>query len=83
MLYMVELKYNREHRQQALNYFWEHGTTFYEGKVVLKGLWVATHDQIAYALVESDDEEEIKKASAPLAAFGTFAYRQVFSSEQI
>ena len=83
MLYMVELHYDEEHRAAALNYFWEHGATHYEGRVVLKGVWVATQERIAYALIEGKESEEVEKACAPLSAFGTVETRHVMTGDQI
>ena len=59
MLCMIELQYTREHRDEALRYFWEHGATHYEGKVTVHGAWVATEDLVAYALVDAVDPDEL------------------------
>lgn len=83
MLYMVELRYTVEHRDSALNYFWKHGSTNYEGKVTLEGAWVATQDFIAYAVVSTKAEEEIRKACDPLRQFGDVTYRKVSSIDQL
>ena len=83
MLYMVQLEYPPEHRDAALRYFWAHGTTRYEGNVVVKDAWVATQDHVAYALVDAEDDDEITKASAPLEQFGTLAVQQVTSIDEI
>ena len=83
MLYMVELRYSREHRDEALRYFWEHGATHYEGNVTVTGAWVGTQDQIAYALVEAADPDELAKACGPIGQFGDVSFRNVTSVDQI
>jgi hypothetical protein len=83
MLYMIELHYSREHRDATLRYFWEHGSTHYEGKVTLTGAWVATQDLIAYALVDAADPDKIAEACAPLAQFGDVSFRHVTSVDEI
>ena len=83
MLYMLEIRYTREQRDDALSYFWTHGTTHYEGKVTLKGAWVATHDQIAFAVVDAADEDEMVKAAAPLKQFGDVIFVKVTSIDEI
>lgn len=83
MLYMVELRYPVEQRDQALRYFLKHGTIGYDGKVTLTSAWVATQDHIAYAVVEAHDREELAKACAPLEQFGKVAVRPVTSVEQL
>ncbi len=83
MLYMVELRYAQEHRDEALRYFWEHGATHYTGDITLNGAWVATQDRIAYALVDACDQNEIAKACEPLGQFGEISFRHVTSFDQI
>ena len=83
MLYMIELQYTREHRDDALRYFWEHGATHYEGKVTVNGAWVATEDLIAYAVVDAADPDELAKACMPLRQFGNVTSRHVTSIDQI
>lgn len=83
MLYMVELKYPREQRESALDYFWKHGSTHYEGKVTLEGAWVASEDDIAYAVISTKAEEEVEKACDPLREFGDVSYRKVSSLDQL
>ena len=83
MLYMVELHYPSEHRDAALRYFWKHGSTHYEGRVTVKGAWVATQDLIGYALVDAASPEEIAKACTPLEQFGDVSYRHVTSADVI
>ena len=83
MLFLVELKYAYEHREEVLRFFWEHGATRYQGSVALKGAWVATQERIVYALVEAADADEIAQAGEPLAQFGTLTIRQVTSVEDI
>lgn len=83
MLYMVEIQYDDQHRDQALEYFWRHGATNYEGKVVVKGAWVATHDKVGYALIASENDEEVRKACGPLNHIATIHYRQVTSTDEI
>jgi hypothetical protein len=83
MLYMVEFRYAREQRDEALEYFWKHGATHYEGNVTLEGAWVATQDLVAYAVVKAADENEMVKACAPLGQFGEVQYRLVTGVEEI
>jgi hypothetical protein len=83
MLYMVELRYSREHRDAALQYFWEHGATHYEGDVTLRGAWVATQDHVGYALVDAANADGIAAACKPLEQFGSVSYRQVSSVDVI
>lgn len=80
---MVELRYAEEHREAALAYFWEHGSTLYESKVTVKEVWVATQDRVAYALVEAADLEAIANASKPLAKYGDVSYRHVNSVHEL
>ena len=83
MLYMVEFQYDEKHRNEALEYFWKHGTTNYEGKVVVKGAWVATQQHIGYALIESENDQEVEKACAPISGIGSIVFRQVTSTDEI
>ncbi len=83
MLYMIELRYPVEQRDQALRYFLQHGTIGYDGKVTLTGAWVATQDHVAYAVVASNDPDEMAKACAPLEKFGEVSFRPVTSVDQL
>ena len=83
MHYMVELHYSHEHRDAALDYFWEHGSTHYEGKVTVNGAWVATQDMIAYALVDAAEPDDVSKACEPLAKYGHVSFRHVTSVDEI
>ena len=83
MLYMVELRYAEEHREAALGYLWEHGSTLYESKVTVKEVWVATEDRVAYALVEAAEPGAIDKASKPLAEYGDVSFRHVTSIDEL
>ena len=83
MLYMVELRYAEEHRDEALGFFWKHGSILYDSKVTVKEVWVATQDRVAYALVEAADPEAIAKASKPLGDFGDVRYRHVNSAHEL
>lgn len=83
MLYMIELRFNDQDRETAINYFWKHGTNNYEGKVSVKNLWVATQDHVAYALIVGRDAEEVDKACTPLAKFGEVTVRPVVSSDEL
>ena len=83
MLYMLELRYSTDTRDEALRYFQEHGVTHYEGGVEVQGLWVATRDHVAYVLVQSEDSGHLDQACGPLARFGTLTRRLVTDSEQI
>ena len=80
---MIELNFKAERRAEILEYFWQHGTSQYEGKVTVQGAWVASQDGHAYALVESSSDEEVKKACAPLTDFGEIVSRHVTSTEDI
>lgn len=83
MLYMIELQYPLENRDDALRYFLQHGTVGYDGRVTLIGAWVATHERIAYAVVEAPDPDEISKACVPLEQFGEISFRPVTSVDQL
>ncbi len=83
MLYMIELHYAPEHREAALRYFLDHGSTHYEGKVTLQNGWVATKDCVAYVLVRANGDEEVDKACVPLREFGKIYYRHVTSTDEI
>lgn len=83
MHYMIVLRYTQQHREEALQYFWQHGATHYEGKVTLKHAWVATQDRIAYALVDAAQPDEIAKACEPLRDFGELEYRAVTDVEEL
>ena len=83
MLYMIELQYSPEHRDAALRYFWEHGSTHYVGEMTVKGAWVATREFVAYALVNAADAGEVAQACAPLEQFGKVDYRHVTSVDQL
>jgi hypothetical protein len=83
MLFMIEMRFRQERRSEVLDYFWKHGTSQYEGRVTVKGAWVASADKLAYVLVESSGEEEVAKACAPLADLGEITARQVTSTDEI
>lgn len=83
MLYMIELRYQDEHRGEVLEYFWQHGTAQYEGKITVEGAWVATAEKIAYALIESGSDEEVEKACAPMRALAEITTRHVTSTDEI
>ena len=82
MLYMVELHYAMEHRDEALAYFWEHGSTHYAGQVAVKDAWISTQDQVAYALVKATNRREIDTACDPLGKFGKIIIREVLAASQ-
>lgn len=83
MLFMIELHYTPEHRDAALGYFLDHGSTHYEGKVTLENGWVATRDGVAYVLVRTGHADEVDKACEPLRSFGEIYYHQVTSTDEI
>ena len=83
MLYMIELRYPIEQRDKALRYFLQHGTVGYDGRVTLVAAWVATHDHIAYAVVEANEHDELTKACLPLEQFGEVTFRGVTSVDQL
>lgn len=83
MLYMVEIRFDPEHRAQVLEYFWQHGTSNYVGKLTIQGAWVASHDKLAYALVDASNEDEVRQSCEPLKEFGEIVYREVTSSDEI
>jgi hypothetical protein len=83
MLYMVELRYQPEQRERALQYFQQHGTTGYEGKVTLNGAWVATQERIAFAIVEAASQDEMNKACVPLREFGEVKFLAITSFDQL
>ncbi len=83
MLYMIELHYSKEHRENALHYFLDHGAMNYDGKITLQRGWVATKDQVAYMLVRTRGSAEVKKACEPLKEFGEIFFRQVTSTDEI
>ena len=83
MLYMIELRFDPEHRDSALNYFWKHGSRNYEGKVTVQNLWVASQDRIAYALISGWEADEVEKACSPLEEFGEVTVRPVVSSDEL
>ena len=62
VLYMIELHFNDKTREGALNYFWKHGSNHYDGNISVVNLWVASQDQVAYALIQSREQEEVDKA---------------------
>ena len=83
MLYMVELQVSQEHRDAAMRYFWEHGSTHYEGMVTVKGAWVATSEHVAYVLVTLEDPARLESACEPLLRFGTVTTRHVTDVDEI
>ncbi len=83
MSFMIELHFSEQHRTEALDYFWSHGACHYEGKVSIKGLWVASGDRIAYALVNADNRDEVDRACRPLREFGEVYARPVASSDEL
>ena len=83
MLFMVELHYELEHRDEALSYFWEHGSTHYFGHVVVESAWVASQERVAYAVVRADGREELSNACEPLERFGKCHIREVMNVHQL
>ena len=83
MLYMIELNYLPEKRDEALKYFQEHGLTHFEEGVAIEGAWVATHEHVAYVLATSKETAQLEKACEPLAQFGTVSLRPVTDVDQI
>ena len=83
MLFMVELHYAEQHRDEALRFFWQHGATGHPGSVALKELWVSTQDRVAYALVDAPDQAQVAQAGKPLEPFGKLTIRQVTSVDEI
>ena len=81
MQFMVELHYSQEHRTDALRYFWEHGFTHHGAEVTVEGVWVATEDLVAYAIVKGQEVSEVEKACAALASFGDVVIRRVTDSD--
>ena len=83
MRFMVELHYVSEHRDDARQYLWEHGLTHHDADVSVGGIWIATDDLVAYALVKADQESQVEKACAPLSAFGDTVIRRVTDAEEL
>ncbi|MDH3717620.1 MAG: hypothetical protein OES79_05805 [Planctomycetota bacterium] len=83
MLYMVELHYRPEQRDEALKYFQAHGLTHYEGGVSIKDAWVATRDHIAYVVASSNDAARLEQSCEPLSGFGTLTIRPVTDMDRI
>lgn len=83
MLYMVEFRYGVQQRDNALRYVMQHGSIGYAGSATLRSAWVATHDHIAYALVEAQDEKELEQACDPMRQFGEFSFHEVYNLEQL
>ena len=83
MHFMVELHYQKQHREAALKYFWEHGTTHYDAHVTVQEGWVATQDRIAYVLVEGDNADAVAVACEPMNEFGNVSFRVVTSFDEM
>ncbi len=83
MLYMVQLDFDRNQRENLLGYFQERGLTHYEEAVVLKGAWVSVKEGKAYVLVQSKDVAEVEKACARLTQFAKINFCSVFDVQQL
>jgi hypothetical protein len=83
MQHMVKLKYPLEQRDAALAFFQEHGMTHYDGGLVVKGLWVATAERIAYVLVEATDAADVESACRALEPFGEVEQHTVIAADQL
>lgn len=83
MLYMVQLDFDRDQRENLLGYFQERGLTHYEEDVVLQGAWVSVKEGKAYVLVQSKDAAEVEKGCARLPQFAKISFCSVLDAQQL
>ncbi len=69
MLYMVTLKIHAGQRNKAIEEFEARGPNRTPG-VAFRGTWVATHDDVVYALIDARDEPAAEQACQAWSDFG-------------
>ena len=81
MKFMVELKLIPGSTRQAVEAFEQRGPNRSPG-VAMRGAWVGTGEDFIFALVESDDESLVLKASQAWADVGDCEIHPVIDIEQ-
>ena len=83
MLFMVQIEYTREQRDDLFAYFENHGVTGYSLGVELSGAWVAPEDRVAFALVKVANVVAFETERGRLTQFGNVTSRHVLNAEDI
>ena len=82
MKFLVELRFQTGGKVKALEAFELRGPNRHPG-VTFRGAWVATQSDVAYALVDSDDEGLVSKAAQSWAEQGDYRITQVIDVDQL
>lgn len=69
MLYMVELQYSQEKRDELTRYFEQRGVTGHGTRIVVKGAWVS-RSRHCYILVSAGDADSFKEMCHSWSQFG-------------
>jgi Protein of unknown function (DUF3303) len=82
MKFLVELRFKPGGKDKAFETFELRGPNRHPG-VTFRGAWVATQSEVAYALVESEDEAQVAKAAQSWVEQGDYRITQVHDVEQL
>ena len=81
MKFIVELRLQPGMRNKAVEAFEQRGPNRNPG-ATFKGAWVGKQSDVAFVLVESEDEAHVAKAAQSWAAFGQTQIHSVTDIEQ-
>ncbi len=82
MLFMVEVRYRRETRDEAFNYFEQHGVSGYQAGLTVEALWVASSDFLAYAVVRADDHAAVEHVIQDLKPLAEVQIRPIVGMDE-
>jgi hypothetical protein len=81
MKFIVELRLKPGARDKAIEAFEQRGPSRNPG-VTFRSGWVAKQSDVAFVLVESEDEEHVAKAAQSWSTFGQAQIHSVIDIEQ-
>jgi hypothetical protein len=81
MKFMVEVQLKPGSRNEAVEAFEQRGPSRNSG-VTFRGAWVGNRSDVAFVLVESDDEAHVAKAAELWSEFGQPRILQVIDIQQ-
>lgn len=81
MKFMVEIRLNPGGRNTAVAAFEERQPSR-NRDVIVEGAWIGHHSEVAFVLVESEDEAHVAKAAELWSEFGQPQIHQVLDVQQ-
>ena len=81
MKFMVEVQLQPGTRNKAVEVFEQRGPNRHPG-VTFVGAWIGSHSDVAFVLVDAEDESRVAKAAASWPDFGTAKIHAVVDVQQ-